>query len=342
MIRPDEEPQEPLPIEERAHLPGRPGEGSEGVEDVEAVEAVEGDGPTDLEELDVDLDVAGEDFDVDAEGAEGDEGDEEGGEGQDGSPAETDSKAGEAAAKPTKRPRGSLDEVPEPGDPATKVPSLKTMIEALEWAFAGEDDITPELLEKFAEHARLILETNKVMNLTAIQDPKEMAAKHYLDSWRVTRLVPLMAKRVLDLGAGAGFPGLPIALAEPNLSMTLVESTRKKAEFLQRTIETMGVPNVKAIWTRAEDYLTTERVDVVVVRAVSSVRENIRILRKVRHSLKDMVMLKGTSWSREVRAGEREAERLGFKLDTVWEHELPEEMGGRAILVYRAPGGAGL
>ena len=121
-----------------------------------------------------------------------------------------------------------------------------------------------------------------------------------------------------------------------------VESTRKKAEFLQQAIETLGVRNARAIWTRAEDHLTTERVDVVVVRAVSSVRENIRILRKVRHSLKDMVMLKGTSWSREVRAGEREAERLGFKLDTVWEHELPEEMGGRAILVYRAPGGAGL
>ena len=56
------------------------------------------------------------------------------------------------------------------------------------------------------------------MNLTAILDPKEVAAKHYLDSWRVTRLVPLMARKVLDLGTGAGFPGLPIAMAEPNCS----------------------------------------------------------------------------------------------------------------------------
>jgi hypothetical protein len=64
-------------------------------------------------------------------------------------------------------------------------------------------------------------------------------------------------------------------------------------------------------------------------------------LRKVRHSHKDLVMLKGPSWSREVRAGEREAERLGFKLDTVMEHELPAEMGKRAVLVYRAPGGHG-
>ena len=70
-------------------------------------------------------------------------------------------------------------------------------------------------------------------------------------------------------------------------------------------------------------------------------RENVRLLRKVRHSLKDLVMLKGPSWSREVRAGEREAERLGFRLDTVFEHELPGELGERALLVYRAPGGHG-
>jgi hypothetical protein len=71
------------------------------------------------------------------------------------------------------------------------------------------------------------------------------------------------------------------------------------------------------------------------------VRENVRLLRKVRHSHKDLVMLKGPAWGREVRAGEREAERLGFRLDTVWEHKLPGEMGNRAILVYRAPGGHG-
>ena len=75
-------------------------------------------------------------------------------------------------------------------------------------------------------------------------------------------------------------------------------------------------------------------------RVRSPVREN-RTLRKVRHSHRDLVMMKGPSWSREVRAGEREAERLGFKLDTVWEYKLPGEMGERAVLVYRAPGGQG-
>ena len=96
-----------------------------------------------------------------------------------------------------------------------------------------------------------------------------------------------------------------------------------------------------AVWARAEDHLAEEKVDIVMARAVSSVRENVRTVRKVRQTFQDFVMLKGKSWSREVRAAERETERLGFHLDTVWEHELPDEMGARAILVYRAPGGAG-
>ncbi len=294
--------------------------------------------------------VGADDLDVElGEDAEFEEGDdvEDSEEPEESEESENSENSEDAAAeaerkrKKSSKARGNLEAEPEPGDPETKVPSKKKMMGALEWAFENEDDITPQLLELFADHAIALLEKNKVMNLTAIQDPKEIAAKHYLDCWRVTRIVPLIAKKVVDLGTGGGFPGLPIAMAEPNLSMTLVDSTRKKAEWVQETITKLGVRNATSIWTRAEDYLTTERVDIVIVRAVSSVRENIRVLRKVRHSLHDMVMLKGNSWSREVRAAEREAERLGFKLDTVWEHELPEEMGQRAVLVYRAPGGVG-
>ena len=251
----------------------------------------------------------------------------------DDGPPEPEEDAGEALA---------AEETEEVAHPDTPVPSHDEMRAALDAAFAAEDDVTPSLLDAYARHARRVLERNRVMNLTTILEPREVAVKHFLDSWRVTRLVPLIARRVLDLGTGAGFPGLPVALAERNLVMTLVDSTRKKADFLAGCVEQEGLTNVQVVCERAEDWLARERVDVVLVRAVSSVRENVRLLRKVRHSLKDLVMLKSSSWSREVRAAEREAEHLGFKLDTVWEHELPEGMGGRAILVYRAPGGAGL
>jgi 16S rRNA (guanine527-N7)-methyltransferase len=222
----------------------------------------------------------------------------------------------------------------------TPVASLDELRAAMQWAFETED-IGAAVLDQFAQHARLVLLGNQRMNLTAIVDAREVAAKHYLDSWRATRLLPLVGRTVLDLGTGAGFPGLPIALAEPQTKLVLLDSTKKRVEFVKETLASLGVTRASATWERGEDHLARHRYDMVIMRAVSSVRENVRLLRKVKHSLKDLLMLKGASWSREVRAAEREAERLGFRLDTVWEHTLPGELGARAILVYRAPGGQG-
>jgi len=226
------------------------------------------------------------------------------------------------------------------GRPDTPIPTMDALRDALQWAFRGEE-IAPAVIEQFARHALMMLEANRHVNLTAVVEPREIAAKHYLDSWRVTRQVPLVGRRVLDLGSGAGFPGIPVAMTEPEARVTLLDSTQKRVNFLNECIQKLGLKNVTAVWDRAEEHLARNHYDVVMMRAVSSVRENVRTLRKVRHSHKDLVMLKGPSWSREVRAGEREAERLGFRLDTVWEHKLPEDMGDRAILVYRAPGAQG-
>jgi len=226
------------------------------------------------------------------------------------------------------------------GKPDSPVSSLDEIRAALAWAFEGTD-VEARVLDAYALHARFLQEQNREVNLTAIVDPREMAAKHYLDSWRVTQYVPMFGKVVLDLGSGAGFPGLPIAVAERETRMTVLDSTRKRVDFLEQSIAKLGLKNTKAVWARGEDHLARVPADVVLMRAVSSVRENVRTLRKVRHALKDLVMLKGPSWSREVRAAEREAERLGFKLDTVCEHRLPGEMGERAVLIYRAPGGQG-
>jgi 16S rRNA (guanine527-N7)-methyltransferase len=226
------------------------------------------------------------------------------------------------------------------GRPDTPLVPVEELLEAMRWAFDGEE-IGPKVLVRYAQHARMVLETNREVNLTAIVEPREMAAKHYLDSWRVTRQVSLFGRTVLDLGSGAGFPGIPVALADAEVRVTLLDSIQKRTDFLERTVQELGAKNLQVVRDRAEEHLARNTYDVVLMRAVSSVRENVRLLRKVRHSHKDLVMLKGPSWGREVRAGEREAERLGFRLDTVWEHQLPGEMGARAILVYRAPGGHG-
>jgi len=233
---------------------------------------------------------------------------------------------------------GSPEEAPEFAE--LPLPSLEELREALGWAFETEE-VGSGYLDRCAAHALHVQEANRRMNLTKVVDPKEIAAKHYLDSWRAARYLPLLGRSLLDFGSGAGYPGVPIALSEPNARVVLAESIQKKAEFLQQSLEALGITNCTAVGERVEDHLVRNHYDVVIVRAVSSVRENVRTLRKVRHSLRDLVMMKGPTWSREVRAGEREAERLGFKLDTVWEYKLPGEMGDRAVLVYRAPGGHG-
>ncbi len=249
-----------------------------------------------------------------------------------------DGAADEEALPPNAEPSVEVD--PLEGRADTPQASQEELLDAMRWAFQGEE-IDARILELYARHAGMVLDTNRVVNLTAIVVPREMAAKHYLDSWRVTRQVSLFGRTVLDVGSGAGFPGLPVALAEPEARVTLLDSVQKRTDFLARTVEALGVKNASVARDRAEEHLARNHYDVVLMRAVSSVRENVRMLRKVRHSHKDLVMLKGPSWGREVRAGEREAERLGFRLDTVWEHKLPGEMGARAILVYRAPGGHG-
>jgi 16S rRNA (guanine527-N7)-methyltransferase len=257
-----------------------------------------------------------------------------------GEPSEAEAKG---AAAPEAAPKSRKDIDPDAELQYTDLPaaSLDELRAALDWAFEGEA-AEPELLDRFARHAELVLQGNQRMNLTAIVDPKEVAAKHFLDSWRITTLWPLMGRKVLDLGTGAGFPGLPVAMGEPMARVTLIDSTKKRIDFVEACVDELGVKNASTEWGRAEEYLARNEVDIVLVRALSSVRENVRLLRKVRHSHKDLIMLKGPSWSREMRAAEREAERLGFHLDTVLEYELPEEMGKRAILVYRAPGGAGI
>ena len=220
------------------------------------------------------------------------------------------------------------------------VASLDELRAAMDWAFEVEN-VEPTLLDRFAEHARMVLEGNKTQNLSAIVEPKELAAKHYLDSWRTTQFLPIFGRTVLDLGTGAGFPAIPMAIAEPDTKFVAVDASQRRIDFVGQCADELGLKNVEAACAKGEDLLVQRRVDIVVCRALSSVRENVRLLRKVRQSMHDLVMLKGKSWSRELRAGEREAERLGFRFDTVWEHELPGEMGQRAILIYRAPGGAG-
>ncbi len=99
------------------------------------------------------------------------------------------------------------------------------------------DDATPSLL-RFGE---LLLEKNKVMNLTAITDPEDVASLHFLDSAALLTLADLKDKTVVDVGTGAGFPGMPLKILEPSIRMTLLDSLGKRITFLQEVCDELGL-----------------------------------------------------------------------------------------------------
>ncbi|NQU17170.1 MAG: 16S rRNA (guanine(527)-N(7))-methyltransferase RsmG [Candidatus Saganbacteria bacterium] len=113
-----------------------------------------------------------------------------------------------------------------------------------------------------------LLEWNKKCNLTSITDPKEIEVKHFEDSLSILKAVELQNQSVVDIGSGAGFPGIPLKIARPNIKLTLIEATRKKTEFLKHLIEVLNLQDVKVIWGRAEKR-NPKNIDIVVARAVA-------------------------------------------------------------------------
>ena len=130
------------------------------------------------------------------------------------------------------------------------------------------DDAAPSLL-RFGE---LLLEKNKVMNLTAITDPEDVASLHFLDSAALLTLADLKDKTVVDVGTGAGFPGMPLKILEPSIRMTLLDSLGKRITFLQEVCNELGLRNVQCIHARAEEFAADHRqsFDFAVSRAVAN------------------------------------------------------------------------
>jgi 16S rRNA (guanine527-N7)-methyltransferase len=128
-------------------------------------------------------------------------------------------------------------------------------------------------IDQFAIHALELSKWTRKINLTAISDPLDMAVKHFLDS---IAPVPMIPKDVslLDMGSGGGFPGIPLKVMMPSLSVTLIDASRKKVSFLNHVIRILGLNNIEAIHVRAEDLFRdgnfNPAYDIIISRALSS------------------------------------------------------------------------
>ena len=134
---------------------------------------------------------------------------------------------------------------------------------------------TEKQLEQFRIYYEMLVEKNKVMNLTGITEWDEVLEKHFLDSISLIRVIDLSQNiSVLDMGTGAGFPGIPLKIAFPNLQITLADSLNKRVLFLQEVIDALKLEGIEAVHSRAEDLARDknyrEQYDLVVSRAVAN------------------------------------------------------------------------
>ena len=187
-------------------------------------------------------------------------------------------------------------------------------------------ELAEESIEKFARLLCELERWNARINLTAIREPREMISGHLLDSLAIRPLIH--GKSLIDIGTGAGFPGLPIAITEPGLTVELLDSNARKIGFVQHVIGELDISNATAVRSRAENYAPGKRFDTVIARALASIP---RLIELGGHLLAEkgvMLALKG-----RYPAGEL------AEMPDAWDYEVTEvtvpELEARHVVMLR-------
>ncbi len=194
-------------------------------------------------------------------------------------------------------------------------------------------NLTNEILEKLRIYNDFLLEYNKHTNLTAIKTREDVYLKHFYDSLTLTKIIKLESQTLLDVGTGAGFPGLVLAIIFPNLQVTLLDSNNKKTTFLTLCIEKLNLKNVKVIHSRIEEYVKTHReyFDIVTSRAVAELRILIELNIPALKVGGCFIAMKGNIEEESWKASNA-IKKLNSKVEEIKEFELPFKSGHRSLI----------
>lgn len=177
----------------------------------------------------------------------------------------------------------------------------------------------------------LLQKWNKTFNLTAIRDPQQMVARQLLDSLSILKLIE--GPRVLDVGTGPGLPGIPLAIARPDMQFTLIDSNRKKSRFLQQSKIELKLINVEIEWGRVEEYKPENPFNTLISRAFASLVKTVKLTTHLIDKKSIVVAMKGVLPIHEIVTLEQ-AERV---VKTVKLH-VPSIKGERnAVIIYSPP-----
>ena len=166
-------------------------------------------------------------------------------------------------------------------------------------------------------YGALLAEKNQVMNLTAITDPDEVARLHFLDSAALLALADLRGKSVVDVGTGAGFPGLPLKILEPSIRLTLLDAQRKRVDFLREVCGDLGLEDVECVHDRAETFAAEhrEQFDIAVSRAVAALPVLAELCLPLVKTGGRFLAMKSVDCGEELNAAGRAVSLLGGRLE---------------------------
>ena len=193
-----------------------------------------------------------------------------------------------------------------------------------------------EQMDKFYKYMNLLIEWNEKMNLTAIIEPNEIILKHFIDSITILKDIK-DGSTVVDVGTGAGFPGIPLSIMNPTLKITLVDSLNKRLIFLQEVINELDLKNVELVHARAEEFGQNkkyrEKFDVVTSRAVANLATLSEYLLPLVKINGKAISMKAGNASQEIEDAKKAIKTLGGNINNIEEFNLPQSDIGRTIII---------
>ena len=199
-----------------------------------------------------------------------------------------------------------------------------------------EIELNSEQIEKFYNYYLLLIEWNEKMNLTAITEANDVILKHFIDSLTICKYIPENA-RIIDIGTGAGFPGIPLKIYREDIEMVLLDSLNKRITFLDEVINKLNLKKIQAIHGRAEELARNikyrESFDVVTSRAVANMSTLSEYMIPFVRVNGVCVMMKGSEYKEEFEKAKKAISLLGGNLEKVEEFLLPETDIKRSVIL---------